>query len=382
VIPAKIGLVGECGAGASFTAIMLALGIAKELYLHTTAPPGVMLMDAGGYAADFPAATAADAEGVPLHVIRSRSFLTMREALVTAPELGCAVLVVDQYPAVREELTDAFRQRMGLVGERLMFQHREHLAFHWLAWVRQMRASHCHVILTGRPGGDVAEDDTAARTTIGDEVDLFVEMAAIRKWNDSDTLARRGHVRHSATVLKDRRLALNGRAFLFSDLNRYRTGAYGKVFRAFAPHVVAAGTATDPRLVRGEGAPRSSVDLFEPPAAESLADQKRRRTIALEEIQAALVTIWPGQTNEEKRLKNVLVHTLFDSRSWEYIGGLAPERLEHAWSIVRELELASVDTRSETAVIDFVQQRRDVSASAPEENLHMTDVVRSRSEHP
>jgi len=93
-----------------------------------------------------------------------------------------------------------------------------------------------------------------------------------------------------------------------------------------------------------------------------LALQKRAK-VACEEVQAALVCLWPGQTGAEKVARNLVLEGLYGTRSWTPIEGLPPERLEDALDVLRAFEAAYTATGeqapSREAVAALLQTCRD-----------------------
>lgn len=357
---AKIGIFGKPGSGKTLTSIFLLIGLAKR----EGNKPIAMLDTEGG--SDF-VADICRAEGVPLLVAKGRSFVEMRDAHREA-QAECSGFLVDSYSEPWKELNEALRDKLDLRGRRLQFQHRDELYLLWGQWVREMLDSPLHCVLSGRLSNewDEVTDDAGdiehvrigtkmrGEADAGYEPHLLIEMDGLRDSlaRDKKTKSKRGRIVHTATVLKDRFRALNGRSFPFPDLNQYAAGGYEKTFKAFADHIACLAP-RESGVVRGESVARSSVELFASRAGESaFAERARRVTIAIENIQAALSAIWAGQTADEKRMKAIVLKTLFNTRSWTEIEGLTPEAVEGAWQIVQkfETEAAALDLKSEAQV--------------------------------
>lgn len=363
----RAGQFGDSGSGKTLTASLLALALSKRL--HNGAP--ICMADAEG-AAQF-IRPICEIEHVKLLVIPSHSFIDMRDGLRHAESEGCCVYIVDNYTMAHKELTESAKAAWNLAGRSMPYALREELDAYWGEWVRQFRGSSLHVILNGRLGYTWDEVDDEAgdphlvklgtkmrgERDMGYEPDLLVELEAIRTKlvRDRRTKTKSGNMRHAAVVLKDRWRELNGKTFLWPDLNEYKKGAYEAVANDFWPHVV---KQTDPRgssLLAGQGVARDSRSLFRAPASESpFLEAQRRRTVAVEESQAILNTIWSGSTNEEKRLKLIVLETVFKSRSWTAIESLAPEVLESAWKVLQyfEADAEGINVKDEAAVIDLI----------------------------
>lgn len=104
-------------------------------------------------------------------------------------------------------------------------------------------------------------------------------------------------------------------------------------------------------------------------ARESVWSVNRKRiTIAIEELQATLFVIWPGQTGDEKRLKFAVMDSLFRSRSWTAIEGMAADDLDAAVAVMRHFEQEARNPEnkinSESAVIALIQSCKDLEQGA------------------
>ena len=78
--------------------------------------------------------------------------------------------------------------------------------------------------------------------------------------------------------------------------------------------------------VQGE----SSTDNLAPGENFESYDRKRKREIALEEIQEEIVRLFPGQAKEDKQGKAALVEELFATRSWTAVENMSLDRLAMA----------------------------------------------------
>jgi hypothetical protein len=116
-----------------------------------------------------------------------------------------------------------------------------------------------------------------------------------------------------AQIMKDRSGLIDGKTFInptYAD------------FQPFVRYLIDAPAGT----VQGE----SSSDNLAPGENFESFDRKRRRDIALEEIQAEIVKMFPGMTAEDKKLKAELIEELFETRSWTAVEGRSLEKLELA----------------------------------------------------
>jgi hypothetical protein len=374
---AKIGLFGPPSSGKSLTSLLIAIGISKELY----GGAGIAFVDSEDIEQFIK--PICDIEGVPLVIAKSRSFVDMREAFQEAEQAQLCAFVVDHYDGIFRELTEAQKTRLNLHGRKLPYQHREELVKMWDAWVRQFRASALHCVFNGRLawewGDDEDESGEAVKVKLGAkmrgesdagyEPDLLIELEAIQDQTKrhKKTRSRSGTITHWLHVLKDRRLILNGLSFSWKDLNGYHAGDYQGVWRAVEPHF--RGRTTSDLSPRGESVQRSSAMLFQPVTGESAFSERQRRvTIAIEEIQGALNTLWPGQTADDKRLRYTVMETLFRTRSWTAINAFSAEVVEHGWKILQhfEADAASINVHDEAAVIALIVSCKELEAERTE----------------
>ena len=348
----KAALFGTGGSGKTITAMLLAVGLSKEQ--HNSAP--IAFVDPEGVE-EFVAPICA-AEGVPLVVLRGRTFLEMRDGLTEAEQIGCCAYVVDHYDGIFRELTEAQKERLNLIGRKLPYQHREELIRVWDAWVRQFRASPLACIFTGRLAwewGDSenTEDGEVEKVKLGTkmrgdsdagyEPNLLIEMERVDNFKrDKISKRKQGEISHVARILKDRRMVLNGRSFAWKDLNAYQAGDYQTVYKAIAPHfalAVGAGRGNPP--LDQAGATRSSAELFQPVSGESAyAERQRRITVASEEFQATSRVLWPGETEKAKACRQAAIEAVFQTRSWSAVEGKTAEAVEAGAALLRACEAA------------------------------------------
>lgn len=342
----KAGLFGDSGAGKTLTAGLLGIGLSVKLHNH--AP---ICMADGEDAAKF-LKPICDVEQVPLFVIPSHSFIDMRDGLHEAEERGCCVYLVDNYTASHQELTEAAKAAWHVEGRQMPYPLREALNQEWAAWVRSFRASPLHVLLNGRLGytWDEVEDeagdprlvklDTKMRgeRDMGYEPDLLVELDAIRTKlvRDRKTKTKSGLMQHAAVILKDRWRILNGKTFLWPDINNYKAGNFESICKDFWPHVErqVAGVART-----SETAARDSRSLFAKPNGESpMLERSRRIKEALEDFEATLQILWPGTTAQMKACHAAAIEAAFGERSWSRIQTLTVEAIESGASLLRTCE--------------------------------------------
>ena len=122
-----------------------------------------------------------------------------------------------------------------------------------------------------------------------------------------------------ATVLKDRSALLDGRTFRDPG------------FAEFLPMIEA--ILGDP-VSRGPGVQVDAGTLVE--EENSRREYRLQRDIITEEIQGFLVSVWPGQSKEEKKHKADALQYAFGTRSWTAVCDNDPGRLREGLEQVQE----------------------------------------------
>lgn len=344
---AKIAEFGGAASGKTLTSILIAIGLSKTY--HNNAPIAFFDTEDGSpFVQEI-----CDIEGVPLVSVQSRSFIDMTESLTEAESIGCCAFIADSYTHPWKELGEALKIRLGIVGRRLQFQHREELDQLWGNWTAQMLASPLHCILAGRlgyeweSGEDEAGDPTLTKLgtkmkgegSAGYEPHLLIELEAVQNSAAREKITKRknGTTLHHLYILKDRTRALNGLAFKFPDMNAYKLGAYRPVFDALQPHFakLAIGQTRTPMVAR------SSASLFAAPTGESAHSERLRRvTVALEEFDATLQILWPGTTQQAKACHAAAIEAIFQVRSRSAIESKSAQACEEGAATLRACESA------------------------------------------
>ncbi len=353
---AKIGVFARQGAGKTTTSALILIGLSKTY--HGGAPVTMLDTENGS---DY-LKPIFDAEGVELHVAKSRAFTDMRAALREAEAMKACGFLVDSYTHPWTELIEAFKAKSK--RKRLEFHHMADLKQQWRLWTDQMLASPCHVILAGRLGFEWDKEDNdeggsdlvklgskmKGESEAGYEPSLLIEMEALQSdgVRIKKTKAKKGTISHHCYVLKDRWRALNGRTFQFADINEYRAGDYKKVFDAFRPHFDKLAIGGQQRALEPG---RNSEALFPGPEGQNEYQQRQQRTaIALEEIKEMASAIWPGQAAADKKARQVVLESLFGTLSWTAVESKPLAELEDSVAILRQVREAA--RASETNVTE------------------------------
>jgi hypothetical protein len=354
---AKIGIFGDTGSGKTTTAGLLALGL--SLTFCDGRP--VAMMDTES-ASDFLLPIFRQ-EGVKLLTAKSRAFTDMMAVLREAERSECAAVIVDSVTHAWTELLESFCRKKQI--SKPEFHHWNEIKHTWNGWTTQFLASPLHIIVSGRLGyeyeyqenergkKELVKGDSKMRAEgqFGYEPHLLIEMEKIR---DTAGAHRGGRFLHRAYILKDRSWALNGKEIDFADKDGYCKGDWKNVYQAFAPHFEVLNIGG-----RQQAAPTSTSDgLFDPDGSTEYYRRERQKRIALEEIENTMVLMWPGLDQKSKRLKLLVVETVFGTRSWEAVQQQSVEQIENGLKVLRETELVQKDTQltEETEVLGLIHK--------------------------
>jgi hypothetical protein len=354
---AKIGLFGDTGSGKTTTGGLIALGL--SLTYCEGRPIAILDTECAG---DF-LLPVFRAEGVELLTLKSRAFSDILLVLAEAEQRRCAVLIVDSVTHLWNELIESYCRRKQV--SKPEFHHWKEIKQAWNEWTSRFLASPLHIIVNGRLGYDYEyqENDRGKKELVkgdskmraegqfGYEPNLLIEMEKIR---DTAGAHRGGRFVHRVHILKDRSWALNGKTFDFADKDGYSKGDWQSVFDAFKPHF-------DFLNIGGQQqvAPTSTSDgLFGPDGSTEYYRRERQKRISLEEIEATMVLLWPGQDQKAKRIKLLVIEALFGTRSWEAVQQLKLEQLEDGLKALRELETVQKDAQfsEDAAILGLVRE--------------------------
>jgi hypothetical protein len=147
------------------------------------------------------------------------------------------------------------------------------------------------------------------------EPDLLVLMERMQEM-DGGSIKK---VVRQAVVIKDRSTVIDGKTF------------ENPTYKDFAP-------AIDVMLESPEKlettAERDAGTLFR--TEEEKFEWKQQKKRWLEEIENYLVSVWPGQAADQKKLKIDAINYAFKTMSWTVVESLRPEELEAGFARVQE----------------------------------------------
>ncbi len=324
----KAGIQGFASSGKTYTAVEIAIGLREYMSL---AGPIAFFDTEGG--SSYVAQKVKEATGLDLVGDRSRSFDHLVAMTREAETEGVSVLIVDSITHIWEELQRAHLNKVNENLKRRNFRPRYNLEFQdwapikqkWAEWTTLFLNSKLHIVFCGRAGfiydhekneetgkKELVKTGTKmkAENEFGYEPSLLIEMEAIKQRG-----AKKGEIIHRATVLKDRWDVINGMEF------------DEPTFETFLPHIS--------RYKQGAHAPIDTSVKTEPLIDDEGHDDRKRRTILLEEIIAEMQEIYPTRGAEDQKGKAAMIFEIFNTKSWTAVEGMNVERLRDGLAAIR-----------------------------------------------
>lgn len=373
----KAGFLGLNKSGKSYTSALLAI-VVREMF---NLPGPIGFYDAEG-GSEYIAPIVRASTGLDLVGVRSRSFSDLTESTAAAEAEGVSVWICDVTQPWRE-LCESYlaqvnevRSRDGLLPrKRLVMGDWNVLKSEWNnKWASLYVNSRLHIIANGRAGFEWDfEDDTEGdgvrlvktglkmktEGEFGFEPSLLVEMEQLHEFikpsvrRKSKTPKAGVLVSRAATVMGDRFGAIDGAYTTFTTVaDKYKQK--GEVMEVdlkkldkevdavrnfFGSHLRL--------LVPGAHAPvdvRMKTDLNLSEGGDtSYRNEQRLRTILAEEIEGIIKTLYPRQTDVDKKARLTLLQEIFGTRSWTAVSEtLSSAKLREGLGILRAT-LAAVD---------------------------------------
>lgn len=316
----KAGFMGKQGAGKSMTGGLLAIGLVQYLQRlgisYASKPVAFFDTETGS---DW-LIPLFDEVGIPLMVAKKRAFADLIGAVKWA-EQNASVLIIDSITHPWRELQESY-----LKSKKRSFLQIDDWSYlkgpnGWQQFSDLYINTKLHIIMCGRAGDETEQytDENGKRqfekvgvkmkteTETGFEPSLLVLM-------ERDMDLRTKQVAHSAQVVKDRSMLLDGKDFTFHSFdengNRLPTRELvAAVWNAFVPHIQRLNLGGAHIGVQTTG---DSTHLIK---MEKRDWQPVQRKIVLDEIKDLLTMHVPGQTTADKQKRITLLHTHF-SAGW------------------------------------------------------------------
>lgn len=315
----KAGILGFAGSGKTFTASMLARGLALlEEQAGRKKPVAFFDTETGSdYSID-----AFKNQGVQMIVAKTRAFSDLLD-VVKESESQASVLIIDSITHVWTELVDAYMHKKNI--DSLAVWDWNPIKTEWRQFTDLYLCSKIHIILCGRAAftydewinekgkKEIIKTGTKMRveSDMGYEPSLLFEMERIQP--ETNPRKKKGSQWvHRATILKDRSDLMNGKTF------------DNPSFKDFMPLIKALNLGGEHFVLDTS---RTSDAMIQSPDY-SYEDKHKAQKIYSEEIEGELNSAFPGATAENKKIRMDIIEVVFSSRSWTRICDYQPERLK------------------------------------------------------
>ena len=311
----KGGIFGFQGAGKTWTAALIAIGLHK--YIKSQKPVYFLDTETGS---DF-VKPLFDKAKIKMMTDKTAAFAEMLKDIDVA-EQNSDILIIDSITHFWRELMRAWKAKRN----RTFISIRDFgpLKDEWHQYTTRYVNSRLHIIMCGRASNifaDVEDEDAStenkqvmksikvgtkmsAEGETGFEPSLLIEMERYHILQGGKYVRRANVVKERFGILTDKE---------FDD----------PTFEDFLPHIKSlnlggehVGVGTD-----------TSEGMFISPDT-SFSERRKQQTILTEEIEGLLVSAFPGTTREEKKAKADLLEVVFKTRSWTAICDVRPDDLK------------------------------------------------------
>lgn len=341
---AKVGIMGFAGAGKTYTASLICIGLHK--HIGSTKPVAFLDTETGS---DFAVSLFRKA-GVELLVAKTKSFPDLMTFMAEARE-SSDIAIIDSVSHIWAELQAGYlakinegrKQKNYSTITRLEFQHWGPIKAEWARFTSAFLTAPMHTIICGRAGYeyDYQQDDPEAKKELikvgtkmkaeGEfayEPSLLIEMEKVQSNPEVGLGSKR---KKQAGGIRS---VLN-RAFIIKDRADLLDGQYieNPTFESFKPHF-------DFLNIGGVHRPTdtgaSSSDLFDAQGQDDWTREKKAREKWMEEIQGLLTSKYPGQSADEKKQKVDLVYQFLGTRSWTAVEQMKYEAIKEGYEKMRK----------------------------------------------
>jgi len=351
----KAAFEGFAGSGKTYTAAQIAIG----LYKRVGSKKPIIIFDTEKAAKFLKPMFAA--EGIEVLVRESRSLADLRETMSRARQGLSDVMIIDSISHVWEDFLKAYAEKVRRT--RLEFQDWGVIKPTWKTefsdpFVRDPY----HIIMTGRAGYEYENEinkETGKREIYKSGVKMKVEgetayepdlLVLMERMQEMDGGSIKKVVRQ-AVVIKDRSTVIDGKTF------------ENPGYQDFAPAVDVMLESPAPLETVAE---RDAGSLFR--TEEEKYEWKQQKKRWLEEIENYLVSIWPGQSADQKKLKIDAIHYAFNTMSWTVVESLRPEELEAGFGRVQDFVKKHIEG-----------QQAEMKAAAPKEETKVKKSAEAKS---
>ena len=319
----KAAFEGFAGTGKTYTAAKIAIGLHKRV----GSKKPVIIFDTEKAAKFLKSMFAA--EGIEVLVRESRSLADLKETMTRMREGASDLLIIDSISHVWEDFLKSYAEKVRRT--RLEFQDWGVIKPTWKTEFSDVFVRDpYHIIMTGRAGYEYENEinkETGKREIYKSgvkmkvegetayEPDLLVLMERMQEM-DGGSIKK---VTRQGVVIKDRSTVIDGKVFENPD------------YKDFAPAIDVMLEAPEKLETTAE---RDAGTLFR--TEEEKYEWKQMKKRWLEEIENYLVSVWPGQSADQKKLKIDAIKYAFDTMSWTVVESLRPEALEAGFKRIQD----------------------------------------------
>ena len=352
----KAAFEGFAGTGKTYTAAKVPIGLHKRV----GSKKPVIIFDTEKAAKFLKSMFVA--EGIEVLVRESKSLADLKETMTRMREGASDVLIIDSISHVWENFLKSYAEKVRRT--RLEFQDWGVIKPTWKTEFSDVFVRDpYHIIMTGRAGYEYENEinkETGKREIYKSgikmkvegetayEPDLLVLMERMQEMEGGSIKK----VTRQGIVIKDRSTVIDGKVFENPD------------FKDFAPAIEVMLEAPEKLETTAE---RDAGTLFR--TEEEKYEWKQMKKRWLEEIENYLVSVWPGQSADQKKLKIDAIQFAFNTMSWTVVESLRPEALEAGFARVQEFvrkhtALQSAEMSGEPVKVEKPTKKAEVKAKA------------------
>jgi len=316
----KAAFEGFAGSGKTYTASQVAVG----LYKHIGSKKPIVIFDTEKSSKFLKPVF--DKAKIKVLVKESRSLADLKEVMKRSREGATDILIIDSISHIWENFTEAYKQKV----------HRSSLQFQdWgiikPTWKREFSDPFVndpyHVLMCGRAGYEYdfqTNEDTGKKELQKTGVKMKVEgetayepdmLVLMERFEE--ILQKDKKVWREATIVKDRSTLIDGKTFVNPSFKDFEPAVLAMLKDAVKPKTISERDAGE--LVKVEEEKRAWVN------------EKKKW---LEETEGYLVSIWPGQSANDKKLKADAIFQAFGTRSWTAVSDMSPDQIKSGYERV------------------------------------------------
>lgn len=325
----KAGVFGFAGAGKTYTASLIAIGLWKLMNKTSGYNKPVFFIDSETGSSYVKALFAK--HDVPIMGIKTRAFVTLMAGLREATT-GGHILLIDSITHFWQELMRAYLKKNNLT--RLRLRDFVPLKEEWGQFPTMFLNSPIHIIMCGRSGYDWGEEDDEeedgkkklvktgtkmkAEGDLGYEPTLLIEMEHIHSGSSAFI--------NKATVLKDKFDILKGQQFNMPT------------FEDFMPHISLLNLGGTPPKIDTE---TSSADMIT--SHSGVARRLKERDILTENLWGELPLRFNSRSEAGKKEGAAFLRETFGTLSQTEINSMSNERIAEGLEKLKKLPVLTTE---------------------------------------